>query len=110
VALKYAYPYLITFTETGLPVGSNWSVTLRGSTRYTTTGTITFSEPNGTYGYNVGAIAKFTRSAMPDPVRVHGGPASVSVAFRARGAQPSPWTGEMMLARFVPSPGLASLP
>ena len=110
VALKYAYPYLITFTETGLPVGSNWSVTLRGSTRYTTTGTITFSEPNGTYGYNVGAIAKFTRSAMPDPVRVHGGPASVSVAFRARGGQPSPWTREMMLARFVPSPGLASLP
>jgi hypothetical protein len=52
--------YSITITENGIPNGTSWSATLTGTTfngKYinvtlsSTTNTITFNEPNGTYSY-----------------------------------------------------------
>ena len=43
----------ITFTEIGLPHGTVWSVTLNGTTLYSTTNTITFSLNNGSYSYTI---------------------------------------------------------
>ncbi|MGC8663632.1 MAG: hypothetical protein ACP5SF_03925 [Thermoplasmata archaeon] len=45
--------YTITFTESGLPLGASWSVTLNGKTESSTTNTITFSEPYGSYTYTI---------------------------------------------------------
>ncbi|MGC8663821.1 MAG: hypothetical protein ACP5TX_05410, partial [Thermoplasmata archaeon] len=45
--------YTITFTETGLPSGSAWSVTLNGLTRTSLSNTITFNESYGTYTYTI---------------------------------------------------------
>ncbi|MGC8701331.1 MAG: DUF7619 domain-containing protein, partial [Thermoplasmata archaeon] len=45
--------YTITFTESSLPEGTSWSVTLNGVTKISTTNTITFNKPNGTYSYTV---------------------------------------------------------
>ena len=44
----------VTFTESGLPSGSTWNVTLNGVTESGSAGSaITFSEPNGTYAYTL---------------------------------------------------------
>ena len=44
----------LTFCEANLPAGSNWSVTLNGTTTYTVAGSpITFKEPDGKYNYTV---------------------------------------------------------
>ena len=52
--------YTITISETGIPIGTSWSATLTGSTfngqninitLSSTTNTITFNEPNGSYSY-----------------------------------------------------------
>jgi len=48
--------YSVTFTESGLPSGTSWSVTLNGNTESSTTNTISFSEPNGTYSYVVASV------------------------------------------------------
>jgi YVTN family beta-propeller protein len=45
--------YTVTFTEVGLPLGVNWSVTIRGSTWATVATQVNLSEPNGTFGYSV---------------------------------------------------------
>jgi hypothetical protein len=45
--------YSVSFTADGLPTGTNWSVTLNGSLKYGTSPTISFSEPNGSYGFSV---------------------------------------------------------
>ncbi|MGC8686772.1 MAG: hypothetical protein ACP5SF_04370, partial [Thermoplasmata archaeon] len=45
--------YIITFTETGLPSGASWSVTLNGITKTSSTNTITFNETYGTYTYTI---------------------------------------------------------
>lgn len=46
-------PYTVTFAETGLPPGKNWTVILGGQTESAPTAAITFSgEPGGNYTYS----------------------------------------------------------
>jgi hypothetical protein len=88
MVLKYVYPYVVTFTESGLPTGTNWNVTVRGVTENSTTNTITFNEGNGTYGYRVGAETGFAYTKSPSLVHVLGGPASALVTFHSRSGLP----------------------
>jgi photosystem II stability/assembly factor-like uncharacterized protein len=75
--------YTISFTETGLPTGTQWSVTLNGTTKSSTTNTITFSEPNGTYSYGIATVNK---SYVPVPssgtFTVNREPVNVSIIFK----------------------------
>jgi hypothetical protein len=45
----------ITFSESGLPLGSSWEVVLNGSPVESANQTIAFSEPNGTYRVSISA-------------------------------------------------------
>ncbi len=48
--------YKVTFTETGLPSGTEWFVNLsNGKSFNSTTATISFYEPNGSYSYTLGS-------------------------------------------------------
>ena len=48
--------YPVIFTESGLPSGTSWSVTLNGTSQTSSTATIGFEEPNGSYVYYVAAV------------------------------------------------------
>lgn len=76
--------YSVTFSESGLPSGKSWSVTLDGNgvTQSSTTSTITFAEPNGTYGYTIGTVKGYTASPSSGSVTVNGASAAVSVTFK----------------------------
>ncbi len=71
--------YTVAFTESGLPGGTSWSVTLGSQTLSSTGTTIDFQEVNGTYGYTLGAVAGYTTSSYTGSVTVNGGGQSVSV-------------------------------
>ena len=73
--------YAVTFTESGLPSGTSWSVTLNGVTMSSTTATITFTEPNGTYAFTVGSVAGYTASPPSGSILVNGGPVSQAITF-----------------------------
>ena len=74
--------YTLTFTETGLPSGTNWSVTVNGATHAETTATITFSEAAGSYTFSVtSAAANYVASPAGGTVSVTSSGASVSIAF-----------------------------
>ena len=45
--------YSVTFTGSGLPSGTSWSVTVNGITESSTNSTITFTLPNGNYSYSI---------------------------------------------------------
>lgn len=45
--------YNVNFAETGLPVGTNWSVTLNGEVRWSTGPDVNFTEPNATYSFAI---------------------------------------------------------
>jgi len=84
VALTFHYPFAVVFTETGLPNGTEWSITVQGIKHSSTTDTINFSEPNGTYSFRIGAETGYSHAGSPTSVKVTGGPVNVTVTFRAK--------------------------
>jgi subtilase family serine protease len=52
----FLLPHTITFTETGLPGGTRWNVTLNGVLNTSTSSTIGFSLLSGTYRYQIGLV------------------------------------------------------
>jgi hypothetical protein len=74
--------YSVTFTETGLAAGTNWSVAISGAQHYSTGSSIVFTEPNGTYSYTVVALSGYTTSQSSGNVIVSGNAVLVTVAFR----------------------------
>jgi hypothetical protein len=73
--------YTVTFSETGLPGGTSWSVTLNGVTQSTTGTSTAFTEPNGSYSYTVGAVPGYTAHPSSGIVNVVGASSTVSVSF-----------------------------
>ena len=73
--------YPVTFTESGLPSGTSWSVTLGGTPANSTTSSITFARSNGTWAYTVGSVVGYTANRSSGAVTVNGVSASVSVRF-----------------------------
>ncbi len=73
--------YTVTFTETGLPSGTSWSVTLDGTPESSASSTITFMEPNGTYGYTISNIAGWRADAYSGTVAVNGAGVDVEVTW-----------------------------
>ena len=73
--------YNASFTETGLPSGISWSVTLNGITEPSTTNAITFSEPNGTYSYEVYSSSNYSASPSYGSVAVNGHNITMQIIF-----------------------------
>lgn len=78
-----AVRYPVTFTETGLPSGTSWTVQAGGSSLSSTTATLVFELGNGSYPYRVGAVAGETPVTSSGTVSVDGTAAAVSVPFSA---------------------------
>lgn len=78
--------YSVTFTQTGLPTGTSWSVDLNGSVSSSTGATIGFTEINGTYGF---LVTSTNKSWSPTPsqgtVSVAGGSVTDQVVFVLQG-------------------------
>ena len=74
--------YAITFIESGLSSGTNWSVTLAGLTKYSTSATITFNEPDGTYAYSVSNTSYYYTSSHSGTIAVSGAAQSENIAYQ----------------------------
>jgi YVTN family beta-propeller protein len=81
--------YPISFTETGLPSGTSWSVTLAG-TLLSGTATLSTTDVNGSYPYSVTAVPGYTANPSSGTVTVAGAGQSVSITFTAMPAGTSP--------------------
>jgi YVTN family beta-propeller protein len=74
--------YPLVFTESGLPLGTSWTVSIGGSFRTTTGNTLEFSEPNGTYLYVVaGGRAGYSPPPTEGWVLVNGHSTQVQLNF-----------------------------
>lgn len=73
--------YTVSFTETGLPYGTDWNVTL-GSQRQSSTGsTISFSVQNGSYPFSIDRVYGWMPSMSSGNVTVNGSARQVAVSF-----------------------------
>ncbi|MHB1439272.1 MAG: PEGA domain-containing protein [Cuniculiplasma sp.] len=73
--------YQVTFTETGLPSGTSWSVIFNGSTQSSTTNTISFTAANGTYIYTIGLISGYKVSINNGKITVKGASQNIPITF-----------------------------
>lgn len=74
--------YSVTFTESGLALGTNWSVSLGGVQEHSTTSAILFAEPNGSYAYSVASVPGYLGpSPASGTVNVNGGAVTVGISF-----------------------------
>ncbi len=73
--------YSLAFTESGLPTGTAWNVSLAGAVEAGAAGgAIVYSEPNGSYGYTIGARG-WTAVPSAGVVPVDGANVTVAVSF-----------------------------
>lgn len=78
---------VVTFSETGLPTGTAWSVTLDGVTHAASSTNITFSQPSGPeYSFHVGNVTGFTASPSSGFIGVGSVPFFQGIRFSAGGA------------------------
>jgi YVTN family beta-propeller protein len=73
--------YSVTFNETGLPAGTEWTAQLGSTAILDTNSSITFSSPNGTFNYSIWPIANFEVNGSGQ-VTVAGNSTVVNVTFR----------------------------
>ncbi len=73
--------YEITFTESGLPKGTNWSVTFNGTTDYSTSNSISFYAKNGTYSYSIEMISGYSVNPSYGSINVSGADITESISF-----------------------------
>jgi hypothetical protein len=73
--------YPVTFKESGLPGGTSWSVTIASTTMSSTSTSIVFTLPNGTYAWTVANVANYSRTASGS-VSVVGAGVTVTEKFK----------------------------
>ena len=81
--------YTVTFTESGLPSGTTWYVNLsNGQSFSSTTSTISFSEPNGSYSYTVSSVSGYSVSPSSGSIAVSGSSISKTITYTSTSTPP----------------------
>ena len=76
------FKYSIIFTESGLPSGAMWSITLNGSNKVSNSSTIEFTEQNGSYSYSIRNVSGYTISSASGSLSVNGSNVFVTIIFK----------------------------
>jgi hypothetical protein len=86
ISLRIGYGALfeVTFTETGLPSGTQWSIELGPNTMNSTLSSIIFTEPNGSLAFTVGAVAGFLVNRSSGSIQVTGESVFIDLAWTQR--------------------------
>lgn len=80
-----ANTYQVTFSETGLPASTSWSVTFNGSSMSSPTASIVFISGDGTWAFTVGTVPGYTSAPSSGTVDVAGAAKTQDIAFSASG-------------------------
>jgi len=76
-----AAQYTVNFTESGLPIGTTWSLTLNGTPLTSSSASIVTSEPNGTYAFTIDAKTGYTAAPSSGSITVEGADTSQAITF-----------------------------
>jgi len=75
--------YLLTLSESGLPLGHGWSVSVNGTVESSSGTTIQFAGVNGTYWFSVGPLANYVATPASSSFSIAGSATARSLIFAA---------------------------
>jgi len=73
--------YNMTFTETGLPSGVTWSVTVGSQKLSSSSSSINFLLSNGTYNYTIGTVTGYHTNTATGSFQINAAGKSIDVSF-----------------------------
>jgi len=73
--------YAVTFSESGLPTGTDWAVTVGSTTVSSVTPTVILYLANGSYSYDLNAVPGYRANVSSGTITVTGAPVTVKVRF-----------------------------
>ena len=79
--IKIPTEYYTTFNETGLPAGTAWYVDMNGTALRSTSPSVTFMVPNGTYAFTAGNVSPYTAYPKSGTVTVNGTAQYVNITY-----------------------------
>jgi hypothetical protein len=89
----------VTFTESGLPASTSWTVSSSGQSVTSTTTTVVLYLANGTHSYTVGHVAGYTAAPGSGRLTVAGAAIGISITFTASGHPHSPAASPLAVAQ-----------
>ncbi len=81
VAFSVVIGYEVTFSQIGLRAGVSWSVTLGASTQKSTSPSVTFTETNGTYSFEIANVSGYVVSPTAGVITVSGSSITKTITF-----------------------------
>ena len=81
IQVTLVHAYGVTFKEGGLPIGTNWSVTVGTTTLWSKLTYINFHLANGSYSYSVANVANYSRSLTSGTFLIAGTGPTISERF-----------------------------
>lgn len=89
--------YALTFSESGLPVGANWSVWVGSTVHYSTGASIVFEVANGTATYSIFGVSSYSPARVFGSVAIVGSGSAVAVSFSAQAVPTqNPWVEPLL--------------
>lgn len=73
--------YNVTFTETGLPSGTAWSVTVGSQKLSSSSSAINFLLFNGTYNYTIGSVTGYHMNAVTGSFQINASGKAINASF-----------------------------
>lgn len=82
---QLSHDYGVTFSESGLPEGGGWQATLQSTqgtvTAYSSTSTLSFVEPNGTYAVSISSSNSTYNTLYPSSLTIDGAATTAYISF-----------------------------
>jgi YVTN family beta-propeller protein len=79
-SVAFYYSYALDFNETGLPAGTNWTISIAGSVYTQSAPALDLFEPNGSYEYTIVPIPGYS-TTWNGRVTIAGAPEAVAINF-----------------------------
>jgi len=82
VEIKFALlMYKVNFASQGLQNGTQWGITINGTTRYSTSSNITFYLPNGKYSFTVINLTNYQINPISGTITVNSSSLTITISF-----------------------------
>jgi YVTN family beta-propeller protein len=81
VSIEFKVSYAGIFDEKGLPTGTTWSVILNSVEHDSTSSSITFLEPNGTFSYSIMSISGYNDTPSSGYITINGSSVTIMITF-----------------------------